>query len=393
MNPEILNTAVQAYINQNLNSNVAELILKGKTFNGASTLELAQQIESKQKCKSKLPTWFFTENIYYPQKVHIEQTSSEETARYKAEVLSGNTIIDLTGGFGVDCLYFSKNFKDVDHCEINIELSKIATHNFRQLNVKNIKTILGNGIAYLKTKNQNYDWIYIDPSRRHDSKGKVFFLRDCKPNLPQNLNAIFDHTTNVAIKTSPLLDLTAGISELKFVRQIHIIALNNEVKELFWILSKNYNEGIDIITSNITNQTTESFNFNLYEEQNLDICYAEPKNFLYEPNSAILKAGAFKVVAERLRIDKLHQHSHLYTADHLINFPGRRFKIETVLNYNKKAFKKLKLKKANVTVRNFPNSVRRIRETFKIAEGGTVYLFFTTDLNNNKIIIKCSRIT
>jgi len=151
---------------------------------------LAEQITSKKKCKNKLPTWFATENIYYPNKLNIEQTSSEITAEYKANLIKGETIIDITGGFGVDCFAFSKTHKQVTHCEINSDLSQIVSHNYKQLKINNITTIVGDGIDFIKNKNIKYDCIYIDPSRRDDLKKRVFLLEDCLPNLPLNLDLL-----------------------------------------------------------------------------------------------------------------------------------------------------------------------------------------------------------
>ncbi len=392
MNEHILNTDVQKFITENLNADISKLLLKGVSFKNVSTLELIEQIEAKRKCKSKLPTWFASENIYYPNKLNIEQTSSERAAFYKTEILKGESIIDLTGGFGVDTFFFSKCFDTILHCEINKELSKIANHNFTQLGKSHIQTIAEDGIEVLKKLDKHFDWIYVDPSRRHDSKGKVFFLNDCTPNIPLHLDEIFNYTKSIAIKTSPLLDLTVGINELKFVKTIHIIAINNEVKELLWILEKNYAAEIKINTVNLLSKSVEEFDFILNEEANTSVKYSKPLKYLYEPNSAILKSGAYKTVAKKMGITKLHQHSHLYTSDVVINFPGRQFKIENVITYNKKSLKRLGIVKANITTRNFPESVEQLRKKTNIKDGGTVYLFFTTDLDNTKIVIICQKI-
>ena len=190
MNSEILNTEIQAFIDQNLNKDMSKILLKGTSFSNVTTTEIVEQIEAKLKCKKKLPTWFSSEKIYYPNKLNIEQTSSEITANYKSNLIEGHSIIDLTGGFGVDCFYFSKRFETVTHCEINESLSNIVNHNYKKLQVDSIETLPTNGIDYLKENNTNFDWIYIDPSRRHDSKGKVFVLNDCLPNVPLHLDLL-----------------------------------------------------------------------------------------------------------------------------------------------------------------------------------------------------------
>ena len=392
MNKYILNTVNQEYINKNLDSDTTSLLFKKNETISVEIKKLIEQIEAKKRCQKKLPTWFNSDNIYYPNKLNIEQTSSEITAEYKSSLISGNSIIDLTGGFGVDCYYFAKQFKNVTHCEINEDLSEIVKHNYQQLKIDNIHCLNTDGIAHLKQSQETFDWIYIDPSRRHDSKGKVFFLNDCLPNVPEYLELLFNHSKRILIKTSPLLDFSIGINELKNVKTIHVVAVNNEVKELLWILEKDYDKGINIATINLKSNKTEEFEFPLNKESEAEVSYSEPLNYMYEPNSAILKSGAFKSIASQLNVYKLHVNSHLYTYNKLIKFPGRRFKIDKVLPYNKKLLKKeFMYIKANISIRNFPETVNQIRSKFSIKDGGDLYLFFTTNCNNEKIILVCSK--
>jgi len=391
LNTTILNKEIQGYINSNLKSNITQLILKGSPFSSVSIQEVAEQILAKNKCERKLPTWFTSEKIYYPNKLNIEQTSSEITANYKSDLISGNTIIDITGGFGVDAYYFAQKFKKVTHCEINEELSNIVQHNLKQLKCTNIDCHFGDGLEFIKNKSSNFDWVYADPSRRNGAKGKVFLLKDCLPNIPENLELLFKKTNKILLKISPMLDILSAINELNFVKSVHIIAVENDVKELLFILEKNYTQQIDIKTINFNKSEIEKFNFTFQNETLAT--YSEPKKYLFEPNSAILKAGAFQQISAQLNIDKLHQHSHLYTSNNLIEFPGRRFKIEHVISYNKKKIHNLiPSKKANITTRNFPETVAQIRKKTKLKEGGKQYLFFTTDVNNKHIVIICEKV-
>lgn len=392
MNKAILNIKVQEFINSHINSDVSSLLLKGLPFEGIDAKLIIEQIEAKKRSEKKLPTWFKTENIYYPNKLNIEQTSSEITAKYKANLVSGKSLIDLTGGFGVDTYYFSKQVENVIHCEINTHLSDITAHNFEQLKVSNAECRNENGIETLKKLDQQFDWIYIDPSRRDDSKNKVFLITDCTPNIKVYQGLFLKHAENVMIKTSPLLDISATRIDLENVKQIHVVAVNNEVKELLWILERNYSGSVLIKTVNIQKKNQQTFDFYYDEESTAKAEYTRPSNYLYEPNSAILKAGAFNSVSSVLVVKKLHKHSHLYTSKTLIDFPGRRFTIENVIPFNKKAFSKLKIQKANITTRNFPLSVADIRKKFKVKDGGTIYLFFTTNLDDEKIILICSKI-
>lgn len=392
MNTDILNIEVQDYIDANLKSDVSNLLLKGIPFNYIDSKAIIEQLEAKKRCEKKLPTWFSTSNIYYPIKLNIEQTSSEITAKYKANLVSGKTLIDLTGGFGVDAYFFSKQITNITHCEINSELSEIVKHNYEALNLSNITCVNESGIDVLKQLDQPFDWIYIDPSRRDESKQKVFLLSDCAPNVKSFQSLFLKYAEHVMIKTSPLLDLSATLSVLNNVKEIHVIAVNNEVKELLWILEPNYDRKVTIKSINLQKEHIQNFEFSFDDEPLAQVEYGEPLTYLYEPNSAVLKAGAFNSVSQQFGIEKLHKHSHLYTSKALIDFPGRCFKIEKQIPYNKKTFAKEKITKANITTRNFPLPVSAIRKKLKIKDGGHIYLFFTTNLNDDKIILVCSKV-
>ena len=390
MNERILHKDVQDFIDQNLKSNLTQLILKGSPFDRVTIQEIATQITAKGKSEKKLPSWFQTQNIYYPPKLNLEQTSSELTANYKASLVSGSHLIDLTGGFGVDSFAFSKSFQKVTHCELNSELSEIASHNFIQLDADHIDPKIGDGLQYLSDSNEKFDCIYVDPSRRNDAKGKVFLLEDCEPNVPENLDALFEKSNTILIKTSPILDITSAINELHSVKEIHIVAVSGEVKELLFLLESKYLGKISIKTINFQKKDQQEFEFIFQSEANST--YSLPKHYLYEPNAAILKSGGFHHISQKLAIDKLHAHSHLYTSEDLIDFPGRSFKITQVTNYDKKKIKKfLSEKKANITTRNFPKTVQQIRKELKIKDGGNDYLFFTTNREDQLVCVFCRK--
>ncbi len=387
MNESILKSGVQDFIKNNWDTDIVSVLLKKPFFDGVGQKELVEQLAAKKKCRYKLPSWFNTPKIYYPKKLHIEQTSSEATAEYKADLIHGKLLLDITGGLGVDSYFFSKKFDDIIHCEMNENLSEIAAHNFKVLGVKNTTFKIGDGIKFLKNSDLKFDWVFVDPSRRNEMKGKVFLLQDCLPNIPDELDAILRKTKNILVKTSPLLDISQGISELKFVKEIHVVAVKNEVKELLWILEKGYQGEVAIKTVNLVKDKKHHFDFILSSEKGTVVELGLPSTYLYEPNAAILKSGGFKSIGKTLGVKKLHEHSHLYTSEELRDFPGRRFSIETVLPYNKKTLQKHGLVKANITTRNFPESVANLRKKLKLKEGGDTYLFFTTDLNNQRIVI------
>ena len=386
----LLNEDIQNFINTNLDSDTNQLALQKNNFD-IDYIRIINQIVAKQKAKFKLPTWFKTAKILYPSKISIEQTSSEKTAAYKASLISGESLIDLSGGFGVDDFYFSKVFTEVIHCEINTELSQIVTHNFKQLLIENCTCHIGESSVILEKLDRSFSWIYVDPSRRNDSKGKVFLLNDCEPNVPILLPKYFKYSNHILIKTAPLLDLHSALNELQFVKKIHIVALENEVKELLWEIEKEYIGEILInavnIEKNDVNRVTTSLN------ETYQATYSLPKKYIYEPNVAILKSGNFNAISQLFEIDKLHPHSHLYTSDFVKTFPGRSFQIDSIVPFQKKEIKThLQDKKMNITIRNFPIKVDEIRKKYKIKEGGSVFAFFTTDIQNNKIVLLCSKI-
>ena len=193
------------------------------------------------------------------------------------------------------------------------------------------------------------------------------------------------------LKTSPMLDISAGLTELNYVYQIHIVAVNNEVKELVWLLKKDTKGEPDIIAINIKDHTSETFNFKWNARELTK--YSKPLKYLYEPNAAVLKSGAFDLLPEAYDVTKLHKHTHLYTSDSLKEFPGRRFIIEELVPYSKASLRKsLNFDKANITTRNFPESVADLRKKWKIKDGGDHYLFFTTFENDKKVVLICTKV-
>jgi len=388
LNEAILQTEVQEFIHS-YHEDTAKLAFAGSPFPNVSTSELLQQIESRKAIEKKLPTWFNEKMIYYPPKLNMEQTSSEKTARYKAHLVEGKTLADCTGGFGVDTFYFAKKFDAVTHYETNAALSQMAAHNFKMLGGTNITCVYRDGIGALE--NTFYDVIFVDPSRRNSSKGKVFYLNDCEPNVPANLDVLMSHCDTLLLKTSPMLDISVGLEELANVSEIHVVAVKNEVKELLWLLDKKSNSTVKIVAVNHNSDGLQQFSFNLGETN--DTVYGHPSRFLYEPNAALLKAGAFQYISETFRLKKLHKHSHLFTSDALREFPGRRFAIEKIIPYNKKEMRRgITFDTANITTRNFPESVSTLRKKWKLKEGGNRYLFFTTLENEDKIMLICAKV-
>lgn len=388
MNTAILKPDVQNFIHE-YEGDVSKLAFSGSPFPEVSTRTLLEQIVSRQRIRSKLPTWYSSKYIYYPPKLNLEQTSSEKTAKYKSELFSGSNMADITGGFGVDSFYFAERFLSVDHFEQWDELSVIAEHNFNTLGVKNVNCIIEDGLRGVNDK--QYDLIYIDPSRRTEEKRKVFLLEDCTPDIVSNIDYLLSRTNTLMVKTSPMLDISIGMKSLRKVKEVHVVAVNNEVKELLWILISEEAENPKIKTVNLLEKNIEHFDFN-YGEMGKST-YSDPARILYEPNAAILKSGGFSVISDVFQVSKLHKHSHLYTSEELIDFPGRRFIIRETVPYHKKDMRAaVNFDKANVAIRNFPESVESLRKKWRIKEGGELYVFFTTTVNDRKIMVVCEKI-
>ena len=391
MNKNIFNKSVQDYITKNLSTDVFKVILKKQIFPKVTNKEIAEQISAKAKSKKKLPTYFKTPNIYFPNKVNIEQTSSEKTAEFKSKIVTGNTMIDATGGFGVDSMYFSKGFKKTIYIEENKELFEIVKANSKELGLNNIKHLNDDGIEYAKKLDTGIDLLYIDPSRRNKENKKVHFLSDCTPLIDYDLIESLQNFKSILIKCSPIIDLKKTINDLKVVSKIYLVGINNEVKEVLFKLNKQSNNDIKIKCIDLSNRESD-FEFSINEIDNKQNNYnSEVLNYLYEPNSMILKSGAFSLICDRYDVKKLNSNSHLYTSKELIDFPGRVFSVESVVKYSKRNLKDLNISKANITNRNFPIDVKDIRKKSKILDGGDNYLFFTTNHLNEQIIIKTKK--
>jgi hypothetical protein len=392
MNALVFNPEVQAFIQENLHSDITKLILKKPIFDGISNTELAEYIQGKIASEKKLPTWFNTPEIYFPKKLSIEQSSSEKTAAYKSSLIQGDSLLDLTGGFGVDSYYFSKTSKQVTYLEQQVELSDIAKHNANILGAKNIEFIAKDGISFLEESNRMWDVLYIDPSRRVASQ-KVVRLNDCEPNILDLYTKLAARCTHIWIKAAPLLDIKLALTELNNVHSVHVVSVGNELKELLFHINTQVEcQNPTIHCLQLNDAQTHHFSF-IYEEEQLappSTCTA-PKTYLYEPNAAWLKAGCFKLIASRYGLEKLHQHTHLYTSNTLIvDFPGKVFTI--LANWTYTDFgKTVQVKQANCISRNFPMQVAALQKKHKITDGGSSSLFFITDHAGQLRVLEAAR--
>ena len=422
----------QEYIKQHRNDDVYRLAL-AKTPEGVDLQYALQQIAAYQTIEKKIPSWAECDDLIFPPKLSLEQSSSELTARYKASLIKefmGNepfTHIDLTGGMGIDCYFIAQNASASHYIEQNSDLCNIAQHNFAHLDAnitvhnttaeeflnqitddrvqstdKSIAKDSKNAKSQLSTLNSKLSTlIYLDPARRGDHGQKLVSIAACQPNVIELLPQMFAFTDKVVVKLSPMLDITRAIGELPHIEKLYVISVGNECKELLLFINKNYTDDTQICAINLNSQqsTVNSsllLTGTLSHESALTIPYAAKMGeYLYEPYAAHLKSGLYKTIAEMYAISKLHPHSHLYTSDELnTNFPGRQFRVNQVIPFNKKNIKSFfkEHPKANLTTRNFPLTVSQLRTQYKIKEGGELYIFATTLRDNSLVLVLCEKV-
>ena len=386
-----LNDITRQFIRDNLNIDVPTLALRKAPVGTDVSLAL-RQIEARQLLQKKVPKWSTNEDLLFPAHLSIEQCSSEATARYKANLLKGNTFTDLTGGLGIDTYYLSQQFQETNYVERQPELCALARHNFDILQT-NIKVYNESAEEYLKHCEPK-DCIYIDPARRDSHGRKTVSISDCTPDVVTLQDLLLQKAETVMVKLSPMLDISKALEELKCVKEIHVLAVGNECKELVFIMKVGFSGQPILYAANLMTQQP-IVSFTLEEERDCPLRLAESMgHYLYEPNAALMKAGCYKLLAHRFDVLKLHKNSHLYTSDTLFpDFAGRVFEIEGYAPYHKKVKQTLlaDADKANLAVRNFPLGVDELRKTLKIKEGGDIYLFATTSRDGEKVIIRTKK--
>ena len=373
---------VRKYIADHEDSDIRKIILKHKEILGIPTAQLLDQISTRRKAKDKLPLYYHTDGVIYPPPENFEQSSSESTAIFKSSVIGGLpdagtfTGADLTGGFGVDTYFLSRVLQKMHYVEPKRSLFDLAAHNHRLLGAANIEyhnTTAEQFIAHAGS----FDLIYVDPSRRTESKKKIFSLEESQPPILSLADTIFSKTRLLMVKASPLFDIQAGIRKIPFVSEVYIVAVNNECKEILFVSEKGCAKvprikAVDINPSG----TTNIFSFTFEKERDEQIEYSEPRRYLFEPNASILKAGAFKTVGNRHHLQKIHSSTHLYTGDQDVGeFPGRKFLIEAFVRPEPAELKKFFPEgKANVTTRNYPLSPEALKKKMRLQDGGEKFL-------------------
>ena len=422
------------YIVANRNRRVEDVALELSRRPDLDAPFVLRQIEGWQRMRTKVPRWTEVEGIHFPPRLALEQCSGQPAAEYKAKVVErllmasgctasgavsisepspqlggdggGSRMADLTGGMGVDFSFIAPLFTTRTYVEQREELVEAAHHNFPLLGLGDAHIIHGDGVEYLRSlpNEPSPQWggdggglfIFLDPARRDAHGGKTVLIEDCEPNVAELLSLLRSKSRWIMVKLSTMLDLHQTIATLPGINEVHVFAAGGECKDLLLVFGPDAPAEPTIYCAD----ETHSFAFT-YSEENaiLPPMATNLAGYLFEPNPAIMKAGAYRTFATHYGLQKLHANSHLYVSETRVDdIPARAFRIERVYTFAKADLKALAadLKaeggKANLTVRNFPATVADLRKKLKIKEGGTTYLFATTDANEKKIIISCKKI-
>jgi len=401
----MLTQAEKDFVQTNLHGDVSALALKLGRFTDLNAPLVLKQIAGYQAVEHKIPSWYQCPDLLFPLSLSLEQCSSQATASYKHRLVSKlpdiHSMADLTGGFGVDCSFLAPGMEKVLYVERQAELCEVARNNFQVLSLPQIEIQPGDGVEALQSfQLKSFDLIFLDPARRDNKGGKVVALSDCEPDLTEIKSLLLEKARYVLVKLSPMLDIAMALKFLPETVEVHVVSVDGECKELLFLMKADEATVSDLdpeihCVNLRTSGTDQIFIFRKSEEQNASCLYAEsPDLYLYEPNASLLKAGSFSILTQAFPVRKLHPNSHLYTSEQLISdFPGRIFSVESFFPFHSKELKQQLggVMKANITVRNFPNTVAEIRKKTKIREGGDVYLFATTLLDERKVLIRCKK--
>lgn len=358
---------------------------------------ILQQVEGWQRLRNKVPSWAEHDELHYPPRLSLEQCSGEAAARYKAEVVSRLTataprqlMADLTGGLGVDFSFLAPMFEQAVYVEQREELCNLARNNFPILGLNNAEIVCADATSVLSTLSPA-TLIFIDPARRDKAGRKTVLIADCEPDVCSLQHAMLDKAEFVVIKLSTMLDISDALHQLSSVRELHIVAAGGECKDLLIVMQRGW--AAEPVVCICEGENRLSFSMNA--EKNATVAFTSTVNhYLLEPGPAVMKAGAFKWVAQHFGLKKLHPNSHLYTSAQPIDgFPGRQFEVTRTWNFSKQDLNALRRThtQANLTIRNFPSSTDALRKKLKLREGGDVYLFATTLANGSHVLIEARK--
>jgi hypothetical protein len=366
-----------------------------KPVPGIVMADLARQVHCIQRMREKVPAWH-RPGLRYPSVLCTEQCSSEATARFKARLFGGAVMADLSGGLGVDACFFAEKYGHVHHVESNAELSAAVRHNMDLLDRPNVETHATTAADFLEKNTQPLDLIYLDPARRDAQKNRVFRLEDCQPDVLAMQDELLRHAPALLLKTAPMLDIKMALRQLRGVKKVWVLAVRDECKEVLYHIERGTETRPDtpVCAAWITSDGVEHlFEFDYASEELAVPSYALPGRYLYEPNAAVLKAGAFKSFALQYGLQKLHEHTHLYTSmERVAAVPGRVFEVLHTCKYDKKTLlSALPTPMAHVATRNFPDSSEQVRRKLGLRDGGDFYLFALTDMAARRVVCVCRK--
>ena len=382
---ELTNADAKAFYAQHWRDDIANLVLKSSGDDLAKARAI--QLDARKRAQQKLPSWFNNSRIVFPPKANLEQASSEQTAQYKASLVDFDTSIDLTGGTGIDSWQFALRAKKHTYVEPNAALCRLTAYNFNALGQTNIEIINQKAETFIENFHASVDLIFIDPSRRVKGGRKVV-LNEYEPDVLNLLEALVNKANNVLIKVSPLADITYLIKSFSpFCTAIHVVALNNECKEILIVARKQGASNISINTINLMDQGNHQvFSFNQSAEAENGIIAKAVEAYIYEPNAAIMNAGAFNSISQAFDLKKLDKHAHVYTSTRLIpDFPGN---VYSVLEVSKPYKLTGQFDHVSITSRNFPEKPDQIRKRLGYKDGNTFRLYATT-LAGKKTFVMC----
>ncbi|MBQ3768434.1 MAG: SAM-dependent methyltransferase [Prevotella sp.] len=424
----LINEKTWEFVRQHANGDVRKLALQGAKDAEVDLQTALQQIAGRQTARRKLPSWAEVEGVVYPPHLNMEQCSSEQTARYKAQIAGKDeSIVDLTGGFGVDFYWISQGFRQRTYVEQNEQLCAIAQENFRTLGHDCCVYCCDTAIYLSEMPHVNL--VFLDPARRNEHGGRTYDIEDCTPNILELLPLLVQKTDRILLKLSPMLDWRKAVSDLEKaspdgvfqVTDVHIVSVDNECKELLLLLGKEQTDGLRVVCVN----GASSFTFilppkgrsvaripsvgmfssqagnNLFPgwEHLTSSDLAESPLYLYEPNASIMKAGCFAEVEAQFPVRQVSSNSHLFlSSDEIDDFPGRKFRILAISSMNKQEIKKkfseslVPMESANIAVRNFPMTAELLRKKLKLKDGGDTYIFATTLVSGEHKLFFCCKI-
>ena len=368
---------IKAFIKENQKVDIQRLLLSPPSEFKDQIRLIADQILSRQKAVGKLNSWASNFDLIMPPPLSIEQASSATTGEYKSDLLSGDQFVDLTGGMGIDCLNIGRNFEKKIYVEKQQALAEVFKHNSMVLE-ESIEVHNENAEDFINSFHSEFNTVfYLDPARRSEEKKRVFRLEDCTPNIIELIPLIKKKGDKVLIKLSPLLDLSSIKSSLNFIKEIHVVSVKNECKELLIYLDFEFIGESKVVCVNLSSSQSP-YAYNWSEEATSEAEFGEVSNYLYEPNASIMKAGAFKKLSKDFSVCKIAPNTHLYTSkEPNLDFPGRIFRITSLVD--KKMMKQLRGKKINVLTRNHPLKAAELKAQLKIKDGGDTFLIAFRD--------------